>query len=98
MSYEHTHTGWVALVGLAALPVAWLDADPTHLPLISEAAVRILGTGIILLMTVIFSRLTVRVGGGELSWHFGTDEPVALRDAIEGAAGESPIGAGRSQG
>lgn len=69
--YEHTQTGWIALLGLAALPLAWLDPAPTTVPLLSEAAVRVVAAGVILMVTVVFSRLTVRVGAGRLTWHFG---------------------------
>jgi hypothetical protein len=77
MSYEHTQRGWAVriatLLGAVGM-VAGVAFSPEELPrglytvlLLVAAAIALVGWS--------FSVLTVRVGAGELLWHFGSGWP-----------------------
>ncbi len=87
-TYEHSQVGTVILastvIGLmgAAVAVAFVVRDP-HLVAAGKTGLTLVPGVIVLILTVatvvLFSRLTVRVDGSQLSWWFG---PGIIRKSV----------------
>lgn len=76
MSYEHTQSGWpvriafgVAALGFLVMASVQSDAGPT------PRGVLIAGAAVAAVFGVMWSRLTVRIDGDRLRWHYGLGWP-----------------------